>query len=165
MVGNIATVVYVAARDRLNSADPLLTSRHSFFLTSFRSSQYPVNQVLSSPNESPTKLNRANYCHLNICTFLTVSLLLLEYSITAPEPNQAPASSFIHLRLSQSLPQIHNLERVVLRCDLVLEEVANEWDLLQDVLLYFRDAVEEEQGEDTCNATEAACQGEAESKS
>lgn len=35
MVKNVATVLYVVAIDRLNSTDPLLTPRHSLFLTSF----------------------------------------------------------------------------------------------------------------------------------
>lgn len=37
MVGNIAMVLHVIARDRLNSADALLTSRHFFFFNASRS--------------------------------------------------------------------------------------------------------------------------------
>ena len=51
MVGNFAMVLDVILRDRLNSADPLLTSRHSLSLTSFRSSHLGAvsSQVTTLP--------------------------------------------------------------------------------------------------------------------
>lgn len=46
------------------------------------------------------------------------------------------------------------LEWIVLRCDLVCEEAADDGDLLQDVSLYSWHTVEEENGEDTSGGTE-----------
>lgn len=51
------------------------------------------------------------------------------------------------------------LERVVLGRDLVVVEVADEGDLLQDVGLHARDAVEEEDGEDACGHAEGGADG------
>lgn len=51
------------------------------------------------------------------------------------------------------------LERVVLGRDLVVVELADEGDLLQDVGLHARDAVEEEDREDAGRDTEGGADG------
>jgi hypothetical protein len=51
------------------------------------------------------------------------------------------------------------LERVVLRRDLVVVEAADEGNLLQDVGLHARDAVEEEDGEDAGGGAEGGADG------
>lgn len=51
------------------------------------------------------------------------------------------------------------LERVVLGRDLVVVEVADEGDLLQDVGLHARDAVEEEDGENAGRHAEGGADG------
>jgi hypothetical protein len=51
------------------------------------------------------------------------------------------------------------LEGVVLGRDLVVVEVADEGDLLEDVGLDARDAVEEEEGEDAGRDTEGGADG------
>jgi hypothetical protein len=75
------------------------------------------------------------------------------------------------LASSSSLPPLHpgmnkqmrsratRLEGVVLGGDLVVVEVADEGDLLEDVGLDARDAVEEEEGEDAGRDTEGGADG------
>ena len=56
---------------------------------------------------------------------------------------------------------VERLEGVVLRGDLLDEVVANEGNLLHNVLSYARDVGEEEEGEDTGNGTKASGGGTA----
>ena len=93
---------------------------------------------------------------MNICTIFARHLRVhLEYSASCPATNP------LHAILSPELgapPHTNDLEGVVFRRDLVLEEAADEGDALEDVLLHSRDGVEEEEGEDACCATHAGCQ-------
>lgn len=64
-----------------------------------------------------------------------------------------PAITQMHL--SSHIPTSPRSEWVVLRRDLVDEEVANERNLLENVLLHARHAVEEEKGEDAGRGAES----------
>ena len=52
---------------------------------------------------------------------------------------------------------LFRLEWVVLRGNLVDKVIAEDWDLLHDILANFGDVGEEEESKDTCDSAEAAC--------
>jgi len=51
----------------------------------------------------------------------------------------------------------HSLERIILWCNLMFVEVANDWNFLNNVLSHAWDVGEEEEGEDTGCGAEVAC--------
>ena len=91
-----------------------------------------------------TYLNRFEYTAIYTSTH-SIHLLLL----SGPSSSVSPLPSF----------HASHLERVVLRRNLIYEELSHKRNLLQDVFLHARNAVEEEEGEDSGRDTECGAYG------
>lgn len=79
--------------------------------------------------------------------------------ITSTTSTPISPPSLDMLSTKEKLLEAMRLEGVVLGCDLVVVEAAEERNLLQDVGLDARNAVEEEDGEDAGGSTEGGADG------